>query len=298
MAKMNRPKTNEQAAKFLPWYKRWLQMRRDVPVTFHIAVPSSIQESSRVTVEVSVENPDHAASERLAKLPDYFIRSQLSAAEVTKLVPLLFRIQGVTGRGMHDALALLATFQVLAMDSFLAAESIGIRGVWDAFDGVINLPATEKRKRGGGFHPVFSPLEINDVWESAVLPFLKVYTLDPLDRATRLLYDTIPPFSTGDTIPLEQLSKEDLMSDAELQRALEILRNEHRVTTDALLESRATVKDLVKFDSERPTREILYELADEHRYKSSGKINYSAIGRLLDRDHKTIKRWCEDLGIR
>lgn len=290
--------TNEQAAKFLSWYKRWLQLRRDVPVTFHIAVPSRIVESPRVTVEVSVENPDHATSKLLSRLPDYLVRGELSAAEIAELVPLLTRIQGVTGRSMHDALALLATFQVLAMDSFLEAESIGIRGMWEAFDGAINLPATEIKQTEGSFHPVFSPRDIDDVWSSAVLPFLKVYTLDPLDRSSRLLYDTIPPFTTGEVIPLEQLRKEDLMSDAELQRALEILRNEHRVTTDALLESRATVKDLVKFDSERPTREILYELADKHRYKSSGKINYSAIGRLLSRDHKTIKRWCEDLGIR
>lgn len=292
------PTTNEQAAKFLPWYKRWLQLRRDVPVTFHISAPSNIEELSRTAVEVSVENPDHPTSKLLSKLPDYLVRGELGAAEIAELAPLLTRIQGVTGRSTHDALALLATFQVLAMDSFLSAESIGIRGMWDAFDGAINLPAIDRRQRGGGFHPVFSPREIDDVWASAVLPFLKVYTLDPLERSARLLFDTIPPFTTGVAIPLEQLRKEDLMSDAELQRALEILRNEHRVTTDALLESRATVKDLVKFDSERPTREILYELADKHRYKSSGKINYSAIGRLLDRDHKTIKRWCEDLGIR
>lgn len=290
--------TNEQAAKFLPWYKRWLKLRRDVPVTFHISVPSKIEELSRVAVEVSVENSDHPSGKLLAKLPDYLIRGELGDAETAELAMLLTRIQGVTGRGTHDALALLATFQVLAMDSFLAAESIGIRGMWDAFDGAINLPATEKRKRGGGFHPVFSPREIDDIWTSAVLPFLKVYTLDPLDRATRLLYDTIPPFTTGEVIPMEQLRGEDLMSDAELQRALETLQNEQRVTVTKLKRATATVRGLTKYDPSRPDRDVMFDLAEANRFKTSGNINYAAIGRKLGRDPKTVKAWLESYGIR
>ena len=85
---------------------------------------------------------------------------------------------------------------------------------------------------------------------------------------------------------------------SELSRELKLLKEENAALNNELQNAHRAIlrKKNARYLAGLPSKEDLKVVMDEHRFKS-GNVNYSSLGRAVGRDHKTVKRWIERLGL-
>ncbi len=102
---------------------------------------------------------------------------------------------------------------------------------------------------------------------------------------TRVLQACILEHELSAEIPVDEARRQLQVRDAELaarnRKILKLRDDKRRLTLMAT----------------RPSKEDLRSLIDEHRFKTSKKVNLSALGRRLAKDPGTVRKWISEAGL-
>jgi len=92
-------------------------------------------------------------------------------------------------------------------------------------------------------------------------------------------------------------STQDRTDGEDLKRVLQHRNNELRNAHNIIKQQKRKNVSLEKRHKGMPSVDKMISLIDEHRFKSSGKANCSALGRQLGVDSETVKSWIQKLGL-
>ena len=82
----------------------------------------------------------------------------------------------------------------------------------------------------------------------------------------------------------------------ELDRRIELLNNERSVANQIISKQKTKIRALMRRTG-KPSTEQMKIMIDENRFKSSGRVNYAAVGQELRVHGNTAKKWIQELGL-
>ena len=72
---------------------------------------------------------------------------------------------------------------------------------------------------------------------------------------------------------------------------------QHALANETILKLREKIRKGKEYTYYKSRPEELQKIVDENRFKTSGKPNYSAIGRIIGKNHETVKKWVKELHL-